>query len=87
VTEEARPDSDRPDSGRPVKRSFRIRGHATSISLEGPFWAVLKQAAATRGISTAELVSEIDAARGRTNLSSAVRVWLLTFVQSRAKGE
>ncbi len=71
----------------PVKRSFRIRGHATSISLEGPFWVVLKQAAAERDISTAELVTEIDASRGRTNLSSAVRVWLLAFAQMHAKGE
>ncbi len=31
---------------RPVKRSFTIRGHRTSISLEAPFWDALKDASA-----------------------------------------
>ena len=30
---------------RPVKRSFTIAGHRTSISLEAPFWDALKEAA------------------------------------------
>ncbi|MBA4174102.1 MAG: aryl-sulfate sulfotransferase, partial [Hyphomicrobium sp.] len=30
---------------RPVKRSFSIKGHRTSISLEAPFWDALKDAA------------------------------------------
>jgi predicted DNA-binding ribbon-helix-helix protein len=71
------------DLAKPLKRSFRIRGHATSISLETAFWRALKDAAAQRGLSPAELVTEIDAGRGRTNLSSAVRVWLLEFAQAQ----
>jgi predicted DNA-binding ribbon-helix-helix protein len=62
---------------RPIKRSFRIAGHATSISLEPAFWSALKEAAAARQMPLAQLVAEIDSARGKTNLSSAVRVWLL----------
>ncbi len=73
------------ETGRPMKRSFRIRGHATSISLERAFWDALKEAAAARGQSTADLVTEIDAGRGRTNLSSAVRVWLLALAQAQPK--
>ena len=34
---------------RPVKRSFTIAGHRTSISLEAPFWDALKEAAAEEG--------------------------------------
>lgn len=70
---------------RPTKRSFRIKGHSTSISLEGAFWEALKDAAAARDISVTELVAEIDGTRGRTNLSSAVRVWLLTFARNSSR--
>lgn len=62
---------------RPVKRSFSIKGHRTSISLEAPFWEALKEAAAADRLSLAALVAAIDTGRGEANLSSAVRVWLL----------
>ena len=65
----------------PIKRSFRISGHATSISLEPAFWEVLKEVAATRRQPLAQVIAEIDANRGDTNLSSATRVWLLHYVR------
>jgi predicted DNA-binding ribbon-helix-helix protein len=71
--------------GRPVKRSFTISGHRTSISLEAPFWDALKSAAAEERISVASLVGRIDSTRGSSGLSSAVRVWLL--LQHRAGRE
>lgn len=70
-------------SARPIKRSFTIAGHATSISLEAAFWEALKRAAAGRNMPVARLVAEIDSHRGDTNLSSAVRVWILTDLQQR----
>ncbi len=60
-----------------LKRSLTIAGHRTSLSLEPEFWDALKQAADNDGKSLAALVGEIDAARQRRNLSSAVRVWVL----------
>jgi predicted DNA-binding ribbon-helix-helix protein len=69
---------------RPLKRSFTIAGHSTSISLEAPFWEALKHAAQERGQPLAALVEEIDAARGTAGLSSAVRVWILEFYRKRA---
>ncbi len=75
----AKPGSDT----RPLKRSFRIAGHATSVSLEAAFWAALKDAAAARKVPLAGLVATIDAARGDTNLSSAIRVWILHDLQNR----
>lgn len=71
---------------RPVKRSFKIAGHATSISLEAAFWDALQAAAVREGLSVAGLVAAIDAGRGPTNLSSAVRVWLLTDALARVEG-
>lgn len=59
-----------------VKRSVRIAGHATSISLEPAFWDALGEIAARRGISVAALLAAIDAERS-SNLSSAARVFVL----------
>jgi predicted DNA-binding ribbon-helix-helix protein len=61
-----------------VKRSLTIAGHRTSISLESEFWDALATAAKAQQKSLAQLVSEIDKDRGSRNLSSAIRVWLLT---------
>ncbi|HYD15962.1 MAG TPA: ribbon-helix-helix domain-containing protein [Hyphomicrobium sp.] len=69
-------------TARPVKRSFSIRGHRTSISLEQPFWEALKDAAARERISLAALIARIDEQRGGAGLSSAVRVWILDYVRS-----
>lgn len=64
-------------SGRIVKRSLTVAGHATSISLEAAFWDDLKRAAARRDLSVAAMVATIDAGRKDANLSSAIRVFLL----------
>ncbi|MGE0627521.1 MAG: ribbon-helix-helix domain-containing protein [Hyphomicrobiaceae bacterium] len=69
---------------RPVKHSFSVAGHRTSISLESAFWDALRDAAAVNGVSIAELVRRIDSARGEAGLSSAVRVWILTYARSGA---
>ncbi|MCA3631881.1 MAG: ribbon-helix-helix domain-containing protein [Methylobacterium sp.] len=61
-----------------VKRSLTIAGHRTSISLEEPFWRLLQAEAKAAGISVAALVERIDGARRDTNLSSALRIHLVT---------
>lgn len=71
---------------RPVKRSFSIRGHRTSISLEAAFWEALKEAAAREEKPLAALITEIDADRGTGGLSSAVRVWLLNYYRAGDAG-
>ncbi len=65
----------RPEAG-VVKRSLVVAGHRTSISLEDAFWRELKALAGKRSQSINALVAEIDANRGRTNLSSAIRVFV-----------
>lgn len=67
------------------KRSIKIAGHNTSLSLEGVFWDALKEVAAGRGLSINALIEEIDRDRG-TNLSSAVRVYLLKHFRAAAGG-
>jgi predicted DNA-binding ribbon-helix-helix protein len=57
------------------KRSVSIQGHRTSIALENIFWTALEQHAAAENKPLAQLIAEIDEARG-TGLASAIRVWL-----------
>jgi len=69
---------------RPVKRSFCIAGHRTSISLENVFWEALREIAAIEGRSLASLVAEIDRKRGDAGLSGAVRVYVLDYYRAQA---
>ena len=64
-------------ASRPVKRSFSIRGHRTSISLEAAFWEALGDIAKQRSMPLAQLVAAVDAARGDAGLSSSVRIFIL----------
>ncbi len=68
---------------RPVKRSFTLSGHRTSISLESAFWDALRDAAAIEGVSLAVLVGRIDRQRGDAGLSGAVRVWVLDYYRTK----
>ena len=71
---------------RPVKRSFSIKGHRTSISLEAEFWDALKEAAQEDRLTLAALIDQVDRERGTSGLSSAVRIWLLRRSKSRPSG-
>ena len=56
-----------------IKRSIRIAGHKTSISLEDDFWRALKEIAGERHKSLSALVAAIEGDRQHSNLSSAIR--------------
>jgi predicted DNA-binding ribbon-helix-helix protein len=60
-----------------VKRSIVIDGHKTSVSLEDPFWTDLKKIAHTQQVTLSELVTKIDGTREQSNLSSAIRLFVL----------
>jgi len=64
------------------KHSATLHGHRTSFSLEEPFWEELNRIAASRAISLARLIAEIDDSRtDGSNLSSALRVHVLEWVR------
>jgi predicted DNA-binding ribbon-helix-helix protein len=65
-----------------VKRSVSIARHRTSISLEEPFWEGLREIAALESLSVQALIGRIDAERGEQNLSSAIRVFVLTRLRA-----
>lgn len=67
------------------KHSAALHGHRTSFSLEDAFWDELKVIAAARGLSLARLLAEIDDTRpADSNLSSAARVYVLTWLKQAA---
>lgn len=74
-------------ASRPQKRSFSIRGHRTSISLEAAFWEALQEIAAARQRPLSQLVAAIDGARGEAGLSGAVRIFILDHFRGRAVGD
>lgn len=60
------------------KISVCLSGHQTSISLEPDFIDALHKIADADHVSIAAIISKIDAERGpQTNLSSAIRIWIL----------
>jgi predicted DNA-binding ribbon-helix-helix protein len=64
-----------------IKRSVKVGGIRTSVSLEDAFWNSLKEIAAAQYISVYELISKIDSERDLDHqpggLSSALRVFVL----------
>lgn len=78
-----------PDSGPPKprfvvrKRSVKLQGHATSVSVEDAYWAELRRMASELDITIGTLVERIDAARDGANLSSALRLAVLADLKAK----
>ncbi len=66
------------------KRSVRLAGHRTSVSIEEPFWNELAMIAKSRGLSLDRLIAEIDRERAG-NLSSAIRLYVLAALKDEAR--
>ena len=67
-----------------IKRSVVVDGHKTSVSLEDAFWSSLKDIAARRGLSLSMQIATIDQHRRTSNLSSAIRLFVLDYFRERA---
>ena len=67
-----------------VKRSIVLNGHKTSVSLEDEFWDGLREIADLQKTKLSTLVQNIDLERRNANLSSAVRLFVLTYFRGRA---
>ena len=66
-----------------VKHSTIVNGRDSSVSIEDAFWNALKEIAVAQNISAAALVSKIDSGREAANLSSAIRVYVLSYYRER----
>lgn len=65
-----------------VKRSIVVASHKTSVSLEDDFWSALKDIAFQRGVTLASMVEQIDRERKASNLSSAIRLFVLNHYRN-----
>ena len=66
-----------------LRRSFRIAGHQTSLSMERAFWDEFRRIAQVDQRSMTDLIAEIDTLR-TAGLSRAVRIYILNRLQSAA---
>ncbi|MBR6838445.1 MAG: ribbon-helix-helix domain-containing protein [Alphaproteobacteria bacterium] len=65
------------------KLSVSLSGHQTSISLEPEFILELQRIAKNQNTSVAAIISNIDKTRSaNSNLSSAIRVWILNNIKN-----
>ena len=66
------------------KRSVVIAGrHNTSITLEDEFLQELEGIAHKENKTINQIVTEIDASRTSSNLSSAIRVYILNYIKGQ----
>ena len=65
-----------------AKRSVVLDGQKTSITLEDNFWIELKKIARGQNVTVSRLVAQIDSARNQSNLSSAIRIFVLEHLQN-----
>ena len=68
-----------------VKRSIVIVGHKTSVSLEDAFWIDLKEIAHAQDATLSKLVAKIDETREHSNLSSAIRLFVLEHFRTHGR--
>ena len=67
------------------KKSVLIAGrHATSICLEDVFFEALQLIAAEQNLSLNQLVTNIAKERSTSNLSSAIRLYILKYYQNKS---
>ena len=69
-----------------LKRSIVVSGRRTAVSLEDAFADGLREIAAERGVTMSALVSMIDSSRAKSNLSSAIRLFVLHHFRAQADG-
>ena len=67
-----------------VKHSVVIAGYKTSVSLEDAFWRGLKDIAGERDMTPSDLVAAIKSEWKHSNLSSAIRLFVLDHYRRRS---
>ena len=67
-----------------TKRSVRVGNRNTAVSLEEEFWNAPKRIGADQKIPIQELVLRIDNELKQSNLSSAIRLFVLDYYCQQA---
>jgi predicted DNA-binding ribbon-helix-helix protein len=67
------------------KYTMKVGGLVTSVSAEEEFWLCLKEISVEKETTVTALVNEIDSKRQHPNLSSALRVFVISHYIERSK--
>jgi predicted DNA-binding ribbon-helix-helix protein len=70
-----------------IKRSVIVNGHRTSVTVEDAFWTELKFVARQKGVSLSDLITSIDRDKQASNLSSALRVFVLKHCREAGENQ
>jgi predicted DNA-binding ribbon-helix-helix protein len=76
------PAEPRAPSPRPLYRTVTVSGRRTTLILDPAFWSGLGEICAREGMTLNELCTTVDRGRGTASLTSAVRVFVLSYFRS-----
>jgi predicted DNA-binding ribbon-helix-helix protein len=76
------PAESRVPSPRPLYRTIIVSGRRTTLILDPAFWSGLGEICAREGMTLNELCTVVDRGRGAASLTSAVRVFVLSYFRS-----
>jgi len=62
-----------------ICRNLQVNGRRTSLRMDEDMWSALYDVAKHKGLTPAELVSEIELQRGELSTTAALRVFVLRF--------
>jgi predicted DNA-binding ribbon-helix-helix protein len=65
-----------------VKRSIELARRKTSVSLENQFWDALGEIARNKNVPIAVLIEQIHNNRTGNNLSSSIRLFVLSYFKT-----
>lgn len=72
------------ETSRLVSRNVTVNGRRTSLRLEPEIWEGLAEIAARENATINEVVARIDRQRGRSGLTSNVRIFVFSYFRSAA---
>tara|TARA_E500000331_G_scaffold191381_1_gene184121 strand:- start:213 stop:440 length:228 start_codon:yes stop_codon:yes gene_type:complete len=65
------------------KRTVNLDGHITSVFLEKEFWDEIVSLSKQNNTTPDRLISDIDQKKTTSNLSSAIRLYVLNHLKNR----
>ena len=65
------------------KRTVKIDGHITSVFLETEFWEEILKLSKKENTTPDKIISKIDKMKNTSNLSSAIRLYVLNHLKDQ----
>ena len=65
------------------KRTVKIDGHITSVFLETEFWEEILKLSKKENTTPDKIISKIDKNKNTSNLSSAIRLYVLNHLKDQ----